>query len=366
MNLANMTRQTVLHGRHLELGARLGTFAGFDMPMWYSGIKEEHLAVRHKAGLFDLSHMGEIFIKGRQAFELVQSVTCNDIRRIGDGHCQYTLFATPSGGVVDDLIAYQVNPEEYMLVVNAANISKDYEWLESHNQFECEVIDESNEFSLVAVQGPRTDELLSAFGLKNTKRQQPFTFRKTKLKGHRIIVAATGYTGERGFEIITDNENAQWLWDGLMAAGKELGAVPVGLGARDTLRLEMGYSLYGHELGDEISVLEANLGWTVRFGPEFIGRDVLLEQKQGNLKRIVVGMCVERRLGTPRAGAIVEDEAGQIVGAVTSGSFSPSLNTGIALALVDLGCSEIGSQLVIDIRGKRALTTVCEVPFYKP
>ena len=363
--VSNGLKQTALHEIHADLGARMGAFAGYEMPLWYKGIKEEHLCVRSAVGIFDLSHMGEIFIRGRQAFDLVQHLTSNDLRRIGDGQCQYSPFPTPEGGVVDDMIAYQISPEEYMLVVNASNIDKDFAWINKHNKFECEVVNSSDEKSLVAVQGPKTDDLLKAFGLKTIKSQKPFTFRRTKLQGKRITVAGTGYTGERGFELIVDNADAVWLWESLMKAGEEFGVQPIGLGARDTLRLEMGYSLYGHELTDEISVLEANLAWTVRFGPDFLGRDFMLKQKEEGLKRLVTGVIMEDKKGAPRHSAPVYSKDGKEIGVVTSGSFSPSLETGIGMVMVPPEFAEEGKTVLIDVRGKRVAARVVNVPFYK-
>jgi len=359
-------KHTALYDYHVKLGARLGAFAGFDMPLWYTGIKDEHLAVRCKVGIFDLSHMGEIIISGRQAFDLVQYLTCNDIRRIGDGQCQYTLLPTPEGGVVDDLIAYQLSPEEYMLVVNASNIEKDFAWITEHNTFHCEVVNRSDELSLVAVQGPLTNDLLDAFGLRTIKAQKAFTFRRLKLKGHSVTVAGTGYTGERGFELIVENSDAPWLWEELMKAGEQFDAKPIGLGARDTLRLEMAYSLYGHELSDEISVLDANLGWTVRFGPDFIGREYLLKQQQEGARRTIVGLVVDANKGAPRHSAPVYAESGMEIGVVTSGSFSPSLEQGIGLALIAREHAAVGAKLLVSIRGKRVAAQLVELPFYKP
>jgi aminomethyltransferase len=336
------------------------------MPLWYTGIKDEHLAVRKKVGLFDLSHMGEIYVEGRQAHDLVQHLTCNDVRRIGDGQCQYTLFPTPEGGVIDDLIVYQFTPEQYMLVVNASNIDKDHAWILEHNTFDCEVTNRSDELSLIAVQGPRTNDLLLEFGLKTIKSQKAFTFRRTKVKGKRFIVAGTGYTGERGFELIIENEHAGWLWDELVAAGDKHGVQPIGLGARDTLRLEMAYSLYGHELSDTISVLDANLGWTVRFGPDFIGKDFLLEQQKKGVERTIAGLAVTAKKGAPRHAAPVYADNGQKIGIVTSGSFSPSLEKGIGLALIPPSYAEIGKTLHVDIRGKRVPSQVIDLPFYQP
>ncbi|MDQ3023750.1 MAG: glycine cleavage system aminomethyltransferase GcvT [bacterium] len=357
--------RTALYDRHIALGARMASFAGFEMPMWYAGIKVEHCAVRTSAGLFDLSHMGEVYIEGPHAYEFVQHLTCNDIRRVGDGGCQYTLFPTPEGGVVDDLIAYQWTPERYMLVVNASNIEKDVEWINSHNKFDAKVTDHSAAMSLVAVQGPKTDAILTDFGVKNIACQPQFTFRKVKVQGNEVIVAGTGYTGERGFELIVENDKAPWLWDRLMEVGAPHGIAPVGLGARDTLRLEMAYSLYGHELSSEISVLNANLGWTVRLGNDFIGRDFLAAQKQKGVDRIIAGFVVDAKLGAPRQGAPVFNDNGGEIGYVTSGSFSPSLEKGIALCLIDPKFAQAGGKVQVDIRGGKVPGDVVDLPFYK-
>jgi aminomethyltransferase len=345
----------------------MASFAGFEMPMWYEGgIKAEHLAVRSAAGLFDLSHMGEVYIEGPQAFDFVQHLTCNDIRRIGDGGCQYTLFPTPEGGVVDDLIAYQWTPEKYMLVVNASNIEKDLEWINRHNKFDAKVTDHSPEMSLVAVQGPNTNAILTDLGVKNIACQPQFTFRKVKVQGNEVIVAGTGYTGERGFELIIENGKAEWLWDRLLEVGAPHGLTPVGLGARDTLRLEMAYSLYGHELSNEISVLNANLGWTLKLGKgDFIGRDFLAKQKERGADRIIAGFTTDAKQGTPRQGAPVCDAAGKEIGYVTSGSFSPTLEQGIALALLDAEATAPGNTVQVDVRGRSVPGTIVELPFYK-
>jgi aminomethyltransferase len=358
-------KHTALYDRHLALGARMGEFAGFEMPLWYEGIVAEHGTVRSGVGLFDLSHMGEIYIEGRQAFDLVQHLTCNDVRRIGDGQCQYTLFPTPEGGVVDDLIAYQINPEHYMLVVNASNVDKDHAWILAHNNFDCTVTNRSAELSLVAVAGPKTDDLLEAAGVKGIAAQRAFTFKQTKLKNNKLTIAGTGYTGERGFELIIENDKAAWLWDTLLAAGEPLGVKPIGLGARDTLRLEMGYSLYGHELSDTISVLNANLEWTVRFGPDFIGKEFLVQQHQDGVKQLVTGIVMDDKGGAPRHSAPVFSTEGHEIGYVTSGSHSPSLGAGIALALLDVAQTGPGTKVLVELRGKRLGGTVTPVPFYK-
>ncbi|MCB1218332.1 glycine cleavage system aminomethyltransferase GcvT [bacterium] len=360
-------KHTALHRRHLDLGARMGEFAGYMMPLWYSSIKEEHEAVRNGVGLFDLSHMGEFFITGPQAFDLCQHLTCNDLRRIGDGQCQYTLFPTPEGGTVDDLIVYQQTPESYMMVVNASNIDKDYAWVTKHNRFDCKVENASEAHSLVAVQGPKTNALLEAFGIKGIAAMPQFTWKRMKLHSRNLIVCGTGYTGERGFEIIVANEDAGWLWDALMKVGEQFGVKPIGLGARDTLRLEMAYSLYGQELDDETSALEAGLAWYVRTGVDFIGVEKLREQEQAGPGRKVVGLVVteEKRSAAPRHGAPVYSAEGEDIGEVTSGSFSPSLEKGIALASLKKGYWEPGMQVQIEIRGRRMNAEIVNLPFYR-
>jgi len=243
-------------------------------------------------------------------------------------------------------------------------VAKDFDWIVSHNRFDCMVTNRSDEFSLIAVAGPLTNDVLTAAGLKSIASQSAFTFRTAKVDGRKIIVAGTGYTGERGFELIVANEEAEWLWDRLMESGAPHEIKPIGLGARDTLRLEMAYSLYGHELSDEISVLEANLLWTVRWGKDFIGKEPLVEQHRNGVKRLVVGVVIDEKSGAPRNGAPVFDEAGKQIGSVTSGSHSPSLDKAIALVLIETGHSATGSRVYPEIRGKRVPARVCETPFY--
>lgn len=358
---------TALHQRHIDLGARMGEFAGFMMPLWYSSIKEEHDSVRNGVGICDLSHMGEFFISGRQAFDLCQYLTCNDLRRIGDWQCQYTLFPTQEGGVVDDLIVYQQNPENYMMVVNASNVDKDFAWVTKHNNFDCTVENASEQYSLVAIQGPRTDELLQAFGIRNIASQAQFTWKRMKVQDRSIILAGTGYTGERGFELIVANEDATWLWDQLMRVGQQFGVKPIGLGARDTLRLEMAYSLYGHELDDTTSPLEAGLPFYVRTNVDFLGAEVLRAQEANGVSRKVCGLMVteEKRAAAPRHGAPVYSETGDDIGIVTSGSFSPSLDKGIALASLTKGYWAPGTTVQIEIRGRRMSAEVVNLPFYQ-
>jgi aminomethyltransferase len=357
--------KTALYDRHVQLGAKMVEFAGYLMPVWYpTGIVKEHLAVREGVGVFDLSHMGEFFIKGPRAWEFVQHLCCNDLRKIGNGGVQYTLFATPEGGVVDDLLVYQLNPEHIMMVVNASNIAKDWEWVNRNNNFGVELTNASDEYSLIAVQGPDTEKVLEAAGYKGVAHEHPFTFRRIKHNGVPLFQCVTGYTGERGFELIAANEHAPALWDELMAAGAPHGLTPIGLGARDTLRLEAGMCLYGHELSDTTSVLEANLEWTVGWNTGFAGEELLGKQKAEGLKRILGGITVEKEHGSPRPHAKIYAD-GSPAGEVTSGAPSPVLDKGIAFCYLRPDLLEEGRQVEVEVRGKRVPATVVRPPFVK-
>jgi aminomethyltransferase len=359
-------KKTPLYDKHVALGAKMVEFAGYMMPVWYpAGQIKEHLAVRNSVGIFDLTHMGEFFIKGARAFEFVQHITCNDVRKIGNGGVQYTLFPTPEGGVVDDLLVYQLNPEYFMMVVNASNIDKDWAWVNKQNSFGVELTNSSDEYALIAVQGPRTEEVLTRAGFANVAYDHPFTFRRVKRGKEQLFLCVTGYTGERGFEIIMKNAAAPQLWDDLMSAGKDIGVMPIGLGARDTLRLEAGLCLYGHELEKDTSVMEANLAWAVGFGKDFLGKDVLVRHRDEGTKRLLFGITVEKQHGCPRPGAKVYD-GGSEAGVVTSGAPSPSLDgKGIAFSYLRTDLCEIGRELEVEVRGKRVPAAVVKPPFVK-
>jgi len=359
------TKRTPLYDTHVKLGAKMVDFAGYMMPVWYpAGIVKEHLAVRNGVGIFDLTHMGEFFIKGERAFDFVQHVTCNDVRKIGNGGVQYTLFTTPEGGVVDDLLVYQINPEYYMMVVNGSNIDKDWEWVNRHNDVGVELKNSSDGYSLIAVQGPRCEDVLTATGFEDVAYDHPFAFRRVKREGKRVYLCVTGYTGERGFELIIQNAGAQSLWNDLVAAGADLGITPVGLGARDTLRLEAGMCLYGHELDDTTSVIEANLGWTVGWDKDFLGKDVLVRHKANGTDRLLFGLTVEKKFGSPRPGAKIFAE-GTDVGVVTSGSYAPSLENNIAFCYLHPAACEAGRELTVDVRKKQVPATTVKPPFIR-
>jgi len=358
-------RRTPLYDLHVALGAKMVEFAGYLMPVWYpSGIVKEHQAVRENVGIFDLTHMGEFFIEGPRAFDFVQHLTCNDVRKIGNGGVQYTLFPTPEGGVVDDLLVYQLNPEHYLMVVNAANIDQDWAWVNRHNSFGVELTNASYAYSLIAVQGPHCEEVLTRAGFKHVAYDHPFTFRQVKHGGERLFLCVTGYTGERGFEIIVRNEQAPELWEELMAAGRERGLMPVGLGARDTLRLEAGMCLYGHELNETTSVMEANLAWTVGWGKDFIGKEVLVRQQREGTSRLLFGLVVEKRFGSPRPGAVVL-EGGREAGLVTSGSYSPTLDRNIAFCYLLPELCVPGREVTVEVRGKQVPAATVKPPFVK-
>lgn len=365
-------RRTPLYEEHLALSAKMIEFAGYLMPVWYEGpdqgIIKEHLSVREAVGIFDLSHMGEIFIQGNRAYEFLQFVLCNDLRKIGNYGAQYTLLPTEDGGVVDDLIIYQISPDSFFAVVNAVNIDNDFQWLLRWNEegkFNVKIENRSYDLALIAVQGQKSEAVLQTAGFENVHCILPFTFRRVKLGEIQIYLSATGYTGERGFELICENDHAPKLWRLLLSAGKDFGIKPVGLGARDSLRLEAGLCLYGAELDRTTSVLEANLGWTVCFQKDFIGKDVLLEQKRNGVSRLLFGISLQRDAPTPRHNAEIYTKDGELVGRVTSGAFSPVLKKNIALCYLKPSLCKPGNEVEVLVRGKRLKATTLNHPFVK-
>ncbi|OGK10502.1 MAG: hypothetical protein A2Y63_00855 [Candidatus Riflebacteria bacterium RBG_13_59_9] len=356
-------KKTPLYDRNVALGGKMVEFAGYLMPVWYpTGIVKEHQAVRENVGLFDLTHMGEFFIKGVRSLEFIQHLTSNDVRKIGNGGVQYTLFPTPEGGTVDDLLVYQISPEHYLMVVNAANIDKDWKWLNAHNDFGVELKNASDSYSLLAVQGPNSEEVLTRAGFANVAYDHPFTFRRVKRDTERVFLCVTGYTGERGFEIVVKNPQAPELWEDLMSAGEKLGITPVGLGARDTLRLEAGLCLYGHELNETTSVMEANLAWAVGWSKDFLGKDVLVRHNEEGTSRLLFGLVVEKRLGSPRPQAKVFADSEE-VGVVTSGSYSPTLDKNIAFCYLRTELCAPGREVAVEVRNKQVPATVVKPPF---
>lgn len=354
-----------LHEKHVALGAKMVGFGGFEMPVRYSSDIEEHLAVRQGVGVFDVSHMGEFLVEGPKALELIQHLVSNDASQLVEGKIQYTYFPNEKGGVVDDLLIYKYNTEKYMLVVNAGNISKDWEWVNKHNTFGASLKNLSNELCLFAVQGPKAAEALQSLTSIDLKAMVYYTFQVGEFAGEKeIIVSATGYTGAGGFEIYVPNEKAAKVFDKIFEAGKSFGIKPIGLGARDTLRLEMGYCLYGNDIDDTTSPIEAGLGWVTKFTKKFLNSDQLLQQKEKGVAKKLVGFQLEER-GIPRSHYAITNEKGDKIGEVTSGSISPVLNVGIGMGYVPTELSKPGSEIFISIRDKNLKARVVKLPFVK-
>lgn len=356
---------------HVALGAKVVPFAGYTMPVQYEGLIAEHLNVRSNLGVFDVSHMGEVWVKGPKAFNFVQYVTTNDVAALTDGKVQYTAFPNGKGGIVDDLLVYRVDAETYLLVINAANIDKDWAHLtkiaqEMGLEVGKELYNASDEIAQLAVQGPLALKAMQKCTDTPIEDMEYYTFKKLKFAGCDVILSTTGYTGAGGCEIYLDNKDAETIWNAVMEAGREFGLKPAGLGSRDTLRLEMGFCLYGHEITDEISPLEAGLGWITKFvdGNDFIDRPRFEEQKKNGLSRKVAGFEMVDR-GIPRQDYDVVDEAGNKIGYVCSGTQSPSLNIGIGTAMVNTEFSKLGTEFYILIRDKKVKAKVVKMPFYK-
>jgi glycine cleavage system T protein (aminomethyltransferase) len=359
-------RKTPLHEVHLESGAKMVAFGGWDMPVEYSGLIAEHQAVRAAAGLFDVSHMGEFEVRGPGALDFLQRVTANDVAKLAVGQAQYSALPLPSGCPVDDVIVYRRGAERFLVVVNAANVARDWEWLQSQGPTHCSLEDQSDAFALLALQGPRAEAILQGLTSLDLKAILFYRFAEGTVAGHEAIVARTGYTGEDGFELFLAPEAAAPVWRQLVAAGGPQGLVPAGLGARDTLRLEARMLLYGNDMDETTSLIEAGLGWIVSFDAakgDFSGRSVLQAQKiQGPPRKLVGFEATER--GIPRHGYPVflgEEQTG----AVTSGSFAPFLQKSIGLAYLPAPRAAVGTELAIGIRGRRIAARVVPTPFYK-
>ena len=338
-------------------------FAGWEMPVQYSGIIAEHLAVRSSAGLFDVSHMGEIDVSGPDALELCQKLTANDISRIRPLEAQYNLLLNEGGGVVDDLMVYRLEEEHFLLCVNACNRSKDYQWIQSHREGRVEVQDKSDAYVLLALQGPKAHQILQPLTSISLDELKSFHFNWGEVSSVPCLVSRTGYTGEDGFELYADSSHGERIWNALMEAGQEDGLRPTGLGARDTLRLERALALYGHELDDETTPLEAGLGWVAKLSKKgFLGREPLLQQKREGVKRKLVGLELVEP-GIARSGYPITKE-GRSLGQVTSGTKSPSLRKSIALGYVPVEEAGVGNHLDVEIRGRAVRAVVVALPFY--
>jgi len=355
-------KKTPLYQIHEQLGAKIIPFAGYEMPVRYTRDKAEHLAVRSDAGMFDVSHMGEFFIDGPHALELLQKISSNDVSRLVPGKAQYSCMPNHEGGIVDDLIIYRLGEESYMVVVNAANIQKDWDWISASNTMNANLIDRSEELALIAVSGPKAENILQQMTPSTLSELGTYYCISCELAEIPLTLATTGYTGERTFELFVPVAHAASVWNQIMETGKPHGLIPTGLGARDTLRLEMGYMLYGNDINDETSPLEAGLGWITKLkkGP-FNGSEAIAKLKERGIQRKLVGFEIIAR-GIPRSGyeIAVNDE---VVGKVTSGSMSPVLNKGIGLGYVPIEFSKPGQELQIVIRNKMVPAQVVKTPF---
>ena len=363
---------TPLTATHRRLEAKLVNFAGYEMPLVYSSLKAEHQAVRERAGIFDVSHMGEFIVRGKGATALVQYVTSNDVSKLGEGQAQYSCLPRPAGGIVDDLLVYRLpaNPKmgmsgdhpSYMLVVNASNIQKDWDWIKQHNTFGAELLDISDRTALLAVQGPKAVEILQALTDIDLAEIPYYQFVRGAIAGvDNVIISATGYTGSGGFELYLDADYAERAWNVILEAGKPHGLLPAGLGARDTLRLEKGFRLYGNDINDTTSPLEAGLGWITKLSEDdFIGRDYLLKQKEEGLTRRLVAFRVNDRRA-PRQGYPIQNEEGEVIGEVTSGTHAPTLDFPMGLGYVKEGYHKIGTPLLIDLGRKTMAAEVIKL-----
>ncbi len=357
--------RTPLHERHVAAGGKMVPFAGFAMPVQYpTGITAEHAAVREAAGLFDVSHMGEFNVAGPDALSLVQRLSVNDASTMDVGQAQYSAMCADDGGVIDDLIVYRFD-DRYMLVVNASNREKDLEWVRRHTDgLDVSVEDVSDRTALIALQGPAAREILRPLSTPDVDEVRYYRFREGTVAGRPAVISGTGYTGEDGFELYVDAADAPGIWDALLEGGAEAGLIPAGLGARDSLRLEMGYALYGNDLDEEHTTLESGLGWVTKLdkGSAFVGRDALAAQKERGVERRLVGLRLEGK-GFPRPGYPVVSD-GEPVGQLTSGTVSPTLGVGVAMGYVRAGLAKPGASLQIDVRGRLIDAVVVRPPFY--
>lgn len=359
-------KNTPFTRKHIALGAKMAEFAGYNMPISYSGINDEHAAVRNNAGIFDVSHMGEFILKGENALDLIQRVTSNDASKITDGQAQYSCLPNEQGGIVDDLIVYCIEFNKvYMLVVNASNIEKDWNWISRYNTRGVDMHNISDKTCLLAIQGPNASKILQPLTDKDIMNLKYYTFTKGTFAGvDNVIISATGYTGSGGVEIYFEDTDgaADKIWDAIFEVGTPHGLKPVGLGARDTLRLEMGYCLYGNDIDDTTSPLEGGLGWITRFTKDFTAREILEKQKAAGVTRKLVGFEMMER-GIPRHDYLIKDELGNTIGKVTSGTQGPSLGKAIGLGYVAAGHASVDSEIYIDIRNTLVKAKVVKAPF---
>lgn len=358
-------KNTALTKTHISLGAKMVPFAGYNMPVSYSGLNDEHATVRSAVGVFDVSHMGEFILKGENALDLIQRVTSNDASVLTDGKAQYSCLPNNDGGIVDDLIVYRIDEKTYMLVVNASNIDKDWDWISNHNTKNVEMYNISEKTSLLAIQGPKAMDVLQKLTDIKLAGIPYYSFVKGKFNGvDNVVISNTGYTGAGGFEIYFENEHAEKMWDSIFAAGAEFGIKPIGLGARDTLRLEMGFCLYGNDIDDTTSPIEAGLGWITKFTKDFTNRAAIEKQKTDGVNKKLVGFEMIDR-GIPRHDYQIADANGNIIGKVTSGTQSPSLNKAIGMGYLNKDFAKADNEIFVVIRDKAIKAKVCKIPFFK-
>lgn len=358
-------KNTALTEKHITLGAKMVAFAGYNMPVQYEGINAEHATVRSTVGVFDVSHMGEFILKGENALDLIQRVTSNDASKLYDGKVQYSCLPNEDGGIVDDLLVYRIDEKTYMLVVNASNIDKDWNWIQKFNASDVEMHNISDQTSLLAIQGPKAADALQSLTEIDLASMEYYSFKKGVFAGiDNVLVSATGYTGAGGFEIYFENKYADQIWDAIFEAGKEYGIKPIGLGARDTLRLEMGFCLYGNDIDDKTSPIEAGLGWITKFTKNFTNSEALLAEKEAGIKRKLIGFEMIDR-GIPRHDYAIVDENGNQIGVVTSGTQSPSLQKAIGMGYVSKEFAKEGTEIYVDIRSNKIKAKVVKFPFYK-
>ena len=358
-------KKTALYNKHIELRAKMVPFAGYEMPVQYSGVNQEHINVRNNVGVFDVSHMGEFIVKGENALKLIQKISSNDASTLFPGRAQYSYLPNSEGGIVDDMLVYMIEENHYMLVVNASNIEKDWNWISIQNTMGAELSNISENLSLIAVQGPKAVELLQNYTDLNLSAIKFYHFQKGTFAGYNdIIISATGYTGSGGFELYVPNSYAVEIWDLIFSSDSKYNVLPAGLAARDTLRLEMGYCLYGNDINDQTSPISAGLSWVTKFNKEFIGKDIIQNHKlQGTQNKLIAFELLER--GIPRKDYEIMNADGKLIGKVTSGTMGPSVRKAIGMGYVNSNFSNFGNSIFINIRNKSIPAKIVKLPFFK-
>jgi len=358
-------KKTALYKKHIELGAKMVPFAGYMMPVQYSGVNNEHINVREGVGVFDVSHMGEFIVKGKDALSFIQKISSNDASVLFPGRAQYSYLPNENGGIVDDMLVYMIEENHYMLVVNASNIDKDWEWIHSQNDFDVALENISENTSLIAVQGPKAKDLLQNLTDINLSKIKFYHFETGTFAGFNdVIISATGYTGSGGFELYVPNNIAEDIWDLIFKSNSQFGVLPAGLAARDTLRLEMGYCLYGNDINDQTSPISAGLGWVTKFTKAFVGDNFIKKAKfEGTESKLIAFELLDR--GIPRKDYEIEDVDGDLIGQVTSGTMGPSVKKAIGMGYVKSEHSNFGNKIFIKIRNKSISAEIIKLPFYK-